>query len=57
MRNEILEDLWRSKDKVAQESSYNIGKLVEGLRKKEKGVKATVVDLTSARKNVSATKS
>ena len=46
MRNEILEELWKSKDEVAQEYKYNIDNLVEGLRKKENGVKATVVDLT-----------
>lgn len=46
MKNEILEELWKSKDEVAQEYSYNIDNLVEGLRKKENGVKVTVVDLT-----------
>ncbi|MBU0568232.1 hypothetical protein KKC52_09335 [bacterium] len=51
MRNEILGELWKSKDEVAKGYSYNIDKLVEGLRKKEKGLKATVIDLTSERKN------
>ncbi|MBI4707725.1 MAG: hypothetical protein HY761_07360 [Candidatus Omnitrophica bacterium] len=46
MKNEILEELWKSKDEVAQEYRHNIDKLVEGLRKKEKDVKATVVNLT-----------
>ncbi|HUU39646.1 MAG TPA: hypothetical protein VMW42_01760 [Desulfatiglandales bacterium] len=52
MKNEILEELWKSKDEIAQKYSYNIDKLVEGLRKKEKDVKATVVDFTSNRKNI-----
>ncbi len=57
MKNEILEELWKSKDEVAKEYMYNIDKLVEALRKKEKGGKATIIDLTSERKNISATKS
>ena len=46
MKDEILEELWKSKDEVAEEYSYNIDKLVEDLRKKERCVKATVIDLT-----------
>ena len=56
MKNEILEELWKSKDEIAQEYKYNIDKLVEELRKKEKDVKATVVDFTSDRQNISATR-
>ena len=51
MENEILKELWKSKDKIAHEYRYNIDKLVEELRKKEKCVKTTVVDFTSDRKN------
>ena len=47
MENEILKELWKSKDKIAHEYRYNIDKLVEELRKKEKCVKTTVVDFTS----------
>ena len=54
MKNEILEELWKSKDEVAKEYMYNIDKLVEALRKKEKGVKAIIIDLTSERKSISA---
>ncbi|MEW5768069.1 MAG: hypothetical protein AB1797_10695 [bacterium] len=56
MKNEILEELWKSKDEIAQEYRYNIDNLVEELRKKEKDVKAIVVDLTSDGKDISATK-
>ena len=56
MKNEILEELWKSKDEIAQIYKYNIDKLVEGLRKKEKEVKATVVDFTSDRQNISSTR-
>jgi predicted AlkP superfamily phosphohydrolase/phosphomutase len=46
MKNEILEELWKSKDEVAKEYRYNIDKLVKELRKKEKCVKVAVVDFT-----------
>ncbi|MBI5416658.1 hypothetical protein HZA55_01720 [Candidatus Poribacteria bacterium] len=56
MKNEILEELWKSKDEVAQKYKYNIDKLVEELRKKEKLVKSKVVDFTSDHKNILATR-
>lgn len=52
MKNEILEELWKSKDEIAQEYKYNIDKLVEELRKKEKDAKAIVVDFTPDRQNI-----
>lgn len=45
MRNEILEELWQSKDAVAKEYGYDIDKLVRGLREKEESDKARVIDL------------
>lgn len=57
MKNEILEELWKSKDEIAKEYGYNIDMLTNALRKKEEGVKATVVDLTADSKKISATKS
>jgi len=56
MKNEILEELWKTKDGIAKEYRYNIDKLVEGLRKKERNVKATVVDFTPERKNILTTR-
>lgn len=41
MKNEILEELWKVKDQVANEYSYNIEKLAKGLRTKEKEAEAT----------------
>ncbi|MGR3218895.1 MAG: hypothetical protein ACUZ8H_03635 [Candidatus Anammoxibacter sp.] len=47
MKNEILEELWKIKDRVANEYNHDIEKLAKGLRVKEREGKATVVDLTS----------
>lgn len=55
MKNEILEDLWKSKDEIAKKYRYNIDKLAAELRKKEKVVKAAVVDFTSDSKSMLAT--
>jgi hypothetical protein len=52
MKNEILEELWKVKDQVANEYGYNIEKLAKGLRTKEKEAKATVVDLTRQVKSI-----
>ncbi len=57
MKNEILEELWKSKDEIAQKYKYSIDNLVEGLRKKEKDVKATVIDLTFEHKGQNQSKS
>ena len=46
MKNEILEELWKVKDQVANECGYDIEKLAKKLRTKEKEGAATVVDLT-----------
>ena len=47
MKNEVLEELWQSKDAVAKEYGYDIDKLVRGLRKKEESEKARVIDLSA----------
>ena len=36
MKNEILEELWKTKDQIAKEYGYDVGKLVKALRQKEK---------------------
>ena len=46
MKNEILEELWKIKDQVAFEHGYDIHKLANELRKKEKDAKASIVDLS-----------
>ncbi len=45
MKNEILEELWKVKDQLAEDCGYDIEKLVKGLRAKEK-TKGNIVDLT-----------
>ncbi len=45
MKNEILEELWKVKDQLAEDCGYDIEKLVKGLRAKEK-TEGNVVDLT-----------
>ena len=47
MRNEVLEELWQSKDAVAKEYGYDIDRLVSGLREKEKSEKVRVIDLST----------
>lgn len=51
MKNEILEELWQTKDAVAKEYGYDIDSLVKGLRKKEVSEKARVIDLREGRKS------
>ena len=36
MKNEILEELWKVKDQLAEDYGYDIEKLAKGLRAKEK---------------------
>jgi len=54
MKNEILEELWKVKDQVAHEYGYDVEKLAKELRKKEKEVKSSVIDLTLQTKSVAA---
>ena len=56
MKNEILEDLWKVKDQIANEYGYDIEKLAKELRKKEKKVKSSVIDLTLQDKSAVVTK-
>jgi hypothetical protein len=52
MKNEILDELWKVKDQVAHESEYNIDKLAEKLRNKEKKEQRPIINLTSQTKFV-----
>ena len=45
MKNEILEELWKVKDQLAEDCGYDVKKLVKGLRAKEKA-EGNVVNLT-----------
>ncbi|MBC8553860.1 MAG: hypothetical protein H8D23_29975 [Candidatus Brocadiales bacterium] len=46
MKNEIMEELWKVKDQVASEHGYDIHRLVNELREKEKDAKVSIVDLS-----------
>ncbi|MBF0410665.1 MAG: hypothetical protein HQM10_25195 [Candidatus Riflebacteria bacterium] len=46
MKNEILEELWSSKDEIAKQYNYCIEALAEALRKEEIISKVETVDLT-----------
>ena len=47
MKNEILEELWKVKDQIAQECGNDIDKLADELRAKEKIEKVPIVDFTN----------
>ncbi len=49
MKNEILDELWIIKDQVAHENEYDVDRLTEKLREKEK---ESVINLTSRTKLV-----
>ena len=46
MENEVLEELWKSKDEVAESHGYDIEKLAKALREKQKLESAEIVDLS-----------
>lgn len=52
MKNEILEELWKIKDQIGQECDYDIDKLANELRAKEKKEKAPIVDFSTEGKHV-----
>ena len=49
MENEVLEELWKSKDEIAESYGYDIEKLSRGLREKQKLESAEIVDLSIKR--------
>jgi len=46
MKNEILFEVWRNRDKFAKECNYNIDIMVGKLQRIERGFKNTLVDRT-----------
>ena len=46
MKDKILRALWKTKDQMAKEYGYDIGKLVKELRRKEREETNKVVDLS-----------
>ncbi|MBF0275118.1 MAG: hypothetical protein HQK84_07790 [Nitrospinae bacterium] len=50
MKDEIIEELWKVKDEIAKEHNYDIDKLVETLREREKTEKRKIVDFSEEQK-------
>ena len=46
MKNPILEELWKVKDEIARECDYDLNKLADHLRQKQKEGKNKVVDFS-----------
>jgi hypothetical protein len=46
MENDILREIWKSKDEMAEEHGNDIDSLVRDLRKKEEQEREEVVDLS-----------
>ena len=46
MKNPILEELWKVKDEMARECGYDLNKLADLLRQRQKESKHKVVDFS-----------
>jgi hypothetical protein len=49
MKNPILEELWKVKDEMARECGYDLNKLADLLRQRQKESKHKVVDFSVKR--------
>lgn len=49
MKNEVLEELWKIKDQMAEDAHYDMTKLVAYLKEQERSAKAEVVNLAATR--------
>ena len=47
MSDEIIQEIWKIKDEIAKECSYNLEQLVARLRQKEKMASSPTVDLSA----------
>ncbi|MBD3421095.1 MAG: hypothetical protein GF398_13330 [Chitinivibrionales bacterium] len=47
MKNEVLEELWESKDKIAKENHYDVELLAKKLRENQKEKKHEGIDLSN----------
>lgn len=50
MKDEILTELWKAKDRISKESDYNSQKLYERMKKIERTLDRPVVNLSGQRK-------
>lgn len=48
MKNPIIEELWKVKDQMAREYDYDLGKLADLLRQRQKESKHKVVDFSKS---------
>jgi len=46
MKNPILEELWKVKDEIARECDYDLNKLADHLRRRQKEGKHKIVDFS-----------
>jgi len=46
MKNPIIEELWKVKDEIARECGYDLNKLADHLRQRQKQNKHKVVDFS-----------
>lgn len=49
MKNEVLDELWKIKDQMAEDAQYDMAKLVAQIKEQERSAKAKVVDLSASR--------
>lgn len=47
MKDEIIRELWTTKDAIAQEHHHNVKQLVHSLRAKEKAAGVRAIDLSA----------
>ncbi len=45
MKDEIIRELWATKDAIAQENQHNVKQLIHSLRAKEKAAGVRTIDL------------
>ena len=55
MKNLILEELWKVKDEMARECGYDLNKLADLLRQRQKESKHKIVDLSEKKIGRSST--
>ena len=48
MKNPILEKLWKVKDEIARECDYDLNKLADHLRQRQKEGKRKIVDFSES---------
>jgi hypothetical protein len=52
MKNEILEEIWKIKDKIAEEHNFNIDSIAKNLIEKQKKHRKNIVNYSKKTKKV-----